>query len=169
MTAPIRDMAGLVEAARLAKIERKISDQTLEAIAGLANGSVSKYLGPVPSKNLGPLSTFLVLGALGKALVLVDDAEQIERVKGRWQKRSVRGAAKIQMRKREAEHASRARIKGDEQETLDLQAKLALSERMKALSKLGASKGGKRRAKIMGKRARQRSASHAARKRWGKK
>lgn len=169
MTAPIRDMAGLVEAVRLAQIERNVSYCTIDDLSGVQSGYTAKLLAPKPSKNLGPVSTFPVLGALGKALVLVDDPEQIERVKGRWQKRSVRGAAKIQMRKREAEHASRARIKDDEQETLDLQAKSALSERMKALSKLGASKGGKRRAKIMGKRARQRSASHAARKRWGKK
>lgn len=163
MTAPIRDMAGLVEAARLAKIERKISDQTLEAIAGLANGSVSKYLGPVPSKNLGPLSTFLVLGALGKALVLVDDAEQIERVKGRWQKRSERGAAKVQLRKM-APNPDGASIETNLRKLAVLLAQMTKEERILA----GASKGGKRRAKVLGKRARQRIAAHAARKRWAK-
>lgn len=168
MTAPIRDMAGLVNAVRAAQLERELSDLALEALAGVASGSVAKYIGPNPIKKLGPVSTFPLLGALGKALVIVDDPEQIARIRHRWIKRKIVGASARQLKLRAAELASRAGIEGDDQKTLDFQAKLALSERMKQLSKLGASKGGKRRMKMMKKRAMQRHQSHAARKRWAK-
>ena len=168
MTAPIRDMAGLVEAVRLAKIERAISDQTLEAIAGMANGSVAKYLGPEPTKNLGPVSAILILGALGKGLAVVDDPEQMERVQGRWVKRSERGAAKVQLRKMESLLASVAGMPQNDQETLQKQVSQRMKEIRKLVSKSALSKGGKRRMKMMKKRARQAMASHAARKRWSK-
>lgn len=161
MTAPIRDMAGLVRAFREAREERQITNETIDAIAGLPTRYTTKVLSPRPNRNLGQASFDGILGALGKALVLVDDPEQIPKVKNRWVKRR-------RIQSVVSEQASRASIADSEREMQEFKAKLALSERMKALSKLGASKGGKRRAKLMKKRARQAQASHAARKRWGK-
>lgn len=169
MTAPIRSMAGLVEALRTAQVERELSYELLDAVSGLQNGYTAKILGPLQSKRLGPVSTFPLLGALGKALAIVDDPEQIAAVQGRWVKRKIVGGSARQIRLRDAAQASRSSIEVETQETLQIQAKEALRERMKVLGKLGGLKGGKSRAKKLGKRARQQQASHAARKRWSKK
>lgn len=164
MTAPIRDMAELVEALRTAKIERNISDATVEAIAGMATGSLAKYLAPNPAKNLGPLSTFEIAAALGKAIMLVDDDERIKQVSGRWRKRNKTGGASLQLQARASLLASALSI--DEirrQERREHMQKLGSKG-----GKMGGSKGGKRRLKTMKKRARQEAATHAARMRWSK-
>lgn len=160
MTAPIRDMAGLVDAARAAQAERDVSDMQLEAIAGMATGSVSKYLAPTPKKNLGPMSTFLILGALGKALVIVDDPEQIPKVKGRWVKRKPFGP-----RRKVGGSASMLNPPADPVK----QAEIEQLEKFKMWGSMGGKKGSKRRMKVMKKRQRQQVASHAARKRWSKR
>lgn len=167
MTALIRSMGDLVEGLRCAQIERSISYETIEQITGMASGSVAKYLAPAPVKNLGPLSTFEIAAALGKALVVVDDPERIAKYAGQWKGRHVRGGATLQLRARKTDgQASRASITGEMQETPADCPQHRTPEFMKRIGKLGASKGGKRRAKILGKRVRQRIASHAARKRW---
>lgn len=169
MTALIRSMGDLVEGLRCAQIERSISYETIEHIAGMAQGSVAKYLAPEPSKNLGPLSAFDIALGVGKALVLVDDIENIEAVRKYWKKRAKTGGASMQMVAREAVgQASRASITVEMQETTANCPQHRTPEFMKRIGKLGASKGGKRRAKAMGKRRRQRIASHAARVRWHK-
>lgn len=159
MTAPIRDMAGLVRGLCHAREERQITNENIDEIAGLATRYTTKVL--TGRKGLGPGSFEGILGALGKCLLLVDDPEAIARVKKRWQRRK-------RIQSKVGEQASRASIAADEQKMLEFKAKSALSERMKQLSKMGCSKGGKRRAKAMKKRARQRAASHAARMRWSK-
>jgi len=168
MTALIRSMGDLVEALRTAQIDRNISYETIEHVAGMAHGSVAKYLAPEPSKNLGPLSAFDIALGVGKALVLVDDLENIEQVRKHWKKRHIRGGSTLQLRARQRDgQASRASITVEMQETAADRPQHRTLDFMKRIGKLGASKGGKRRAKVLGKRARQRIASHAARKRWG--
>lgn len=164
MTAPIRSVEDLVAAIRTAQIGRELSDERFEDIAGLPKGSVAKYLGPARAKGLGSISLPLMLGGLGKALVLVDDPEQVERVKGRWKRRNIVGGSAIQLREM-AKPSAAASI-------TDLKA--VLRDYMREIgakgNKMGAaSNGGKRRAKLMSKRARQRIAAHAARIRWAKK
>jgi hypothetical protein len=83
----IRDIPDLVAALRARRDELAISHETLDYIAGLQSGYVSKLLAPDPMKGLGPMSLPALLGALGVALVLVDDPEQIERVRDQWIKR----------------------------------------------------------------------------------
>lgn len=166
MTAPIRSMAELVEGTRSAQLEREISYQEIEHIGGLSSGTVAKYLGPNPSKRMGLLSTFLILQSLGKGLQIVDDPEQIARVQKRWQRRIIKGGATLQMRARAAQASSLASVAG----MADEQRKIEISNRMKELrskvKKESLRNSGKRRMKLMKKRARQAMASHAARKRW---
>lgn len=174
MTAPIRDMAGLRAACIAAKQERGVSYETIDAIAGLPERYTSKVLAPNPVRMVGNQSLGEIMGALGKMLLMVDDVEQIERVKGRW-KRSKRAkdapatfsvaevmAAKAELAARKSEGAS---IPLSFEKLLKMLGNLSRKERIL----MGASKGGKRRAKLLGKRARQRIAMHAARKRWAKR
>jgi len=163
MTAPIRSMADLVEALRSTQVERELSYEMLDAISGLQQGYVAKLLGPSQSKRLGPVSTFPLLGALGKALALVDDPEQIAMVKGRWKQRKIVGGSARQIRLRNG-RSEQASIDSNLQKLAVILTKMTREERIL----MGASIGGKQRAKKLGKRQRQRIASHAARARWSK-
>lgn len=155
MTAPIRSMPDLIAGLRASVVQRGVAFETVDNISGLPDRYTSKLLAPNPIKNLGFLSIEGVLGALGKALVLVDDPEQIERVKGRWKpsKRPMKLALQ----------ASASSIDQQREKTLQHMRKLGSMG-----GKIGGPKGGKRRAKLLGKRARQRIATHAARMRWAK-
>jgi hypothetical protein len=84
MTTKITSMAELVAALREAVRERGVTYETVDSVGGLPDRYTSKALAPKPIKRMGYQNIGLVLGALGKALVLVDDPDQIERVKGRW-------------------------------------------------------------------------------------
>lgn len=160
MTAPIRSQAELLDAIRARRDELNISHETIDNIAGLQSGYTSKLLAPQPIKNLGPMSMGPLLGALGVALMLIEDDEQIDRVSSRWQKR-----------KRPQKIA--ALSIAHPVEITDEMRKRLIGEYMRKLGskggKMGGSKGGKRRAKMMKKRARQAAATHAARMRWSKK
>jgi hypothetical protein len=166
MTAPIRSMAALVEALRTTQVELGLSYELIDSISGLQAGYTAKLLGPAQSKRLGPISTFPLLGALGKAIAIVDDPEQISAVKGRWKQRKIVGGSSRQMRQR-AENAACAP---------SLSTSLSISERMREIRKMvkkeslvkAGKNSAKRRAKTMSKRARQRVASHAARMRWSR-
>jgi hypothetical protein len=149
-------MGELLQALRDRRDELDISHETLDQISGLQSGYVSKPLAPKPIKNLGPVSLGPLLGALGVAITVVPDKEAIAAVKHRWQKR------KRPQRLRPIQAAS---ITAEIQITPELSAQLTPHERIK----VGASIGGKRRAKILGKRERHRIAAHAARIRWAKR
>lgn len=152
MNATLRSMADLVQALRDARDDRGVTHESLDAISGLPPGYVSKLLAPNPIRHVGYQSLGDLMGALGKALVMVDDPQQIERVEKRWVKR-----------KREVKPAALSialSIAGETQENPSNQRK----QRMQELGR----KGGKRRMQTMSKRARQRIATHAARMRWAK-
>lgn len=87
MTAPIRSMPELVDAVRARRDELNISHETIDNIAGLQSGYTSKLLGPVQLRGFSHMSLGAVLGALGIALVVVEDKEAKAKVEGRWQKR----------------------------------------------------------------------------------
>ena len=165
MNAPIRTVEDLIAAIRSGQIERELSDERFEDIAGLPKGSVAKYLGPARAKGLGSISLPLMLGGLGKALVLVDDQEQIEKVKGRWVKRNIVGGSAIQMlgpvASRNATKRDGSPIKTEENGVFAL---------MQMLGKKGGKASGKtRKAKAERRKALQRVRSHAARMRWARK
>lgn len=166
MTAPIRDMAGLVEALKAACLERGISYRTAAGIAGLSDAYVEKLFAHKPMKNLGYQSTGELLGALGKMIVVLDDPEMIARVQGRWKQRRIVGGSAIQMREMQALLASSGTSSG----IIDISAHMrAIRKLVKRENLVKAGKnGGKRRMKMMKKRSRQAMAQHAARKRWAK-
>jgi hypothetical protein len=83
----IRDLDDLVEAIRARRDELNISHETIDHLAGLQSGYAGKLLAPVPIRRLGPMSLAAVLGALGVGLIMVEDVEAVERVRGRWKKR----------------------------------------------------------------------------------
>jgi hypothetical protein len=87
MTKLIRSIPDLVQAVRARRDELGITHETIDEIAGLPSGYCSKLLAPEPMKGLGPISIPAILGALGVALVLVEDTAQVERVSPRWTKR----------------------------------------------------------------------------------
>ncbi|PJG56628.1 hypothetical protein CVM73_03505 [Bradyrhizobium forestalis] len=84
-------MAELVEALRQRRDDLDVSNETIDAIAGFPERYTSKLLAPRAPRNLSYNSLGLILGALGVALQVVEDEEQIKRVKGRWQKRKPQG------------------------------------------------------------------------------
>lgn len=87
MTAPIRSMPDLIQALRNRRDELQLTHETIDDISGLQAGYTSKLLAPKPIKNLGPMSFECILGALGLAVVVVEDPEQIARIEWQWTKR----------------------------------------------------------------------------------
>lgn len=87
MTAPIRSMPELIQALRDRARELQLTHETIDAVSGLQSGYTSKLLAPKPIKNLGPMSFESILGALGLAVVVVEDPQQIARVSKQWTKR----------------------------------------------------------------------------------
>lgn len=153
----LRTEADMVEAYRQRIRELNITFATVDAISGLPDGYTAKLMGPNPIKGLGEKAIEGLNGALGIGFSVTEDPEQIARVQGRWAKR------KRAIDKKKAAILG-ASIPAVLLITPELQAQLTPEERMK----IGAKHGGKRRAKLLGKRARQRAASHAARMRWSK-
>jgi hypothetical protein len=84
VTRLIRDINDLVAAIRARRDELNVSHELLDHLAGLQSGYTSKLLAPEPMKGLGPMSLPALLGALGVALVLVEDSAAIERVRDKW-------------------------------------------------------------------------------------
>jgi hypothetical protein len=80
----IRGMPDLLDALRERRDEVGITLERLDDIAGHPSGYSAKLLAPVPIKNLGWLSFGLTLDALGVALVMIENPEQIKRVQNRW-------------------------------------------------------------------------------------
>lgn len=77
----VTDYPGLHAALRARAEQLGVSRETLDDLAGLTNGHTAKLLSPQPFKVLGPMSMGALLGALGLKLVVIEDAEQIARIK----------------------------------------------------------------------------------------
>ncbi len=168
MTAPIRSMPELIAALRARRDALNISHETIDSIAGLQSGYTSKLLAPKPIKNLGPMSFGSLLGALGLAVVVVEDPSQVVRVSKHWEPR--KRPMKLPLL------ASALSMDAEVPQMLQITSEIDIELRKKRMQelgskggKIGGAKGGKRRLRTMGKRARQRAASHAARKRWEKR
>jgi hypothetical protein len=63
----------------------QLSDQTLDALAGLTHGHISKLLGPGRARGLSEISMNALLGALAVRFVIVEDAAQVVRMKPHWE------------------------------------------------------------------------------------
>jgi hypothetical protein len=160
MTAPIRSMPELIAALRARRDELQITHATIEDIGLLPDGYVSKVLSDNPMKNIGPKALEGLLDGLGVVLVLQPNPNLPVRVTSKWvkRKRPMRVSASISA-------SMPNEVPAIFQITPELERKLVDLDHMKRIAKMGV----KRRNKIMGKRARQRAASHAARIRWAKR
>lgn len=102
----ITDYDGLVAACRARADQLNISRDTIDEVAGLPKGYTSKALmaepfggksatgGRLSSRNLGRVSLGPMLGALGIALVVVEDPEAMARTVRR---RSARNKSQVRM------------------------------------------------------------------------
>jgi hypothetical protein len=79
----VRDYDGLIQALRARADELRLSRQSLDEISGLQSGYSSKLLAPVPIKTLGQVSFGPALGAMGLAIVVIEDAEQLAKIAAR--------------------------------------------------------------------------------------
>jgi hypothetical protein len=94
--------------------ELKISRETIDAISGLQSGYASKLLAPVPIRTLSRVSLGAMLGSLGLKIILVEDAETLQKIEKRLMKRRRRLDADAEMptaKKRKR----RGIFKGDQQ------------------------------------------------------
>ena len=81
--AEIHDYQAVHGALRARADELNISRETIDSVAGLQSGYCGKLLGPGMTRSFGPVSLGLLLRALGVKLLLVEDAEALEKVKNR--------------------------------------------------------------------------------------
>jgi hypothetical protein len=79
--AVVRSYDDLHRALRLRKEALEITMNCLDEAAGFTAGHASKLLAPKPLKNMGPLTLGLMLQALGVQLIMVEDAEALERIR----------------------------------------------------------------------------------------
>jgi hypothetical protein len=85
--AQVTDYDGMIAALRARMYELGVTNETVDAITGLQSGYVGKLLAPTRIKNLGPTSFGLMLQSLGLKLIVVEDAENSEKMRPRWVKR----------------------------------------------------------------------------------
>jgi hypothetical protein len=85
-----RDLDELLTAIRARRDELQTTHAILDDLAGLQAGYVSKLLANPPIKSLGQISLGALLGALGIALHICEDPEQLARVRSRLAKRKYR-------------------------------------------------------------------------------
>jgi hypothetical protein len=77
-------MEELLAALRARRDELQLTHERVDDISGLPSGYFGKLMTQPPIKNLGWLSFGLCLDALGVALVMVENPEQVKRVESRW-------------------------------------------------------------------------------------
>lgn len=99
MTAPrqlatVHDYDGLVAAFRARASELNVSRLTIDEVSGLQSGYASKLLATPPIKTVGAASLGPILGALGMAMVLVEDDAQMRRIASRM---AVRNTAQVRV------------------------------------------------------------------------
>lgn len=83
MLAIARDYDQLIAAFRARRDELKVTHLTLDDIAGLQGGYTGKLLSDPPIRAFGRVSLGPILGALGLAVVLVQDNAALRRVQDR--------------------------------------------------------------------------------------
>jgi len=74
--------------ARARMAELQISFETLDAVSGVCAGYSAKILGPNACKRFGPVSLPAILGALGLKLLVIEDLDQLDRVRSRLVRRN---------------------------------------------------------------------------------
>jgi hypothetical protein len=151
--AEIADYADLHAALRARAEALNISRATLDDTAGLQDGYSGKVLAVPPVKGIGPRTLGLLLGGLAVKLILVEDLEQLDRVRSQLVPRAAQNPAACS-----ASSGWKARKQSQ---------KLAgryLKERMAELASLG----GRRRAESLTPAARRRIARLGGLARWAR-
>jgi hypothetical protein len=91
----IRGMPELLDVIRARRDFLNISHETIDALANFPDGYTSKLLAPVPMRGVSHMSLGAVMGALGMALIAIEDSAATGRVHQKWvpRKRPQRKAA----------------------------------------------------------------------------
>jgi hypothetical protein len=80
----IYSMPDLLAVIRARRDALNISHETIDDLAGFPAGYTGKILAPVPLRGVGYMSLGAVMGALGIALVAIEDAAAASRVHQKW-------------------------------------------------------------------------------------
>jgi hypothetical protein len=104
--ATVWDYAGLIDALRIRAEELAVTGETLDWVGGLPDGYTRKLLCKPPVRTLGRISLGALLGALGCRLQLIEDRQQLARVKGRLTRRSRKGPTWSKPHRRKAQGAT---------------------------------------------------------------
>lgn len=88
--ATVSDHNALLEAIRQRVAELDVSYDVIESIAGIQSGCPSKVIANPPPKRIGPFTYFLILQALGCELQMVENPQEMERLRSRLSKRKLR-------------------------------------------------------------------------------
>jgi hypothetical protein len=169
MNAPLgefSDYDGLRRALNAAREKRNISLSKLNEITGAPDGYFEKLLGPRSVRRIGLQSLGWALGGLGIKCILVEDPEALERVEGRFVDRDeahlasvLNGVVHIQVNR---SHYRKIGVLGGANSRKNLgkrkRRKLAKAAAMVRWGKV------KSKSKEQARRARQRKATHKARK-----
>jgi hypothetical protein len=84
----VRDLEGLHAVMRARADELQVARTTIDDLAGIQSGYASKVMSPKPIKTLlGRRTLGPILGALGLALVVIEDKEALARIAGRLVKK----------------------------------------------------------------------------------
>jgi hypothetical protein len=78
-----RSYQELITALRARVVELGTTGESVDDVAGLPQRYTAKLLAPIPIKTLGKISLGPLLGALGLALVVVEDREALARIRDR--------------------------------------------------------------------------------------
>lgn len=86
--ATIRTQDDLIEALRVAKALRGLSNDFCDQRAGLTRGHTDKVLGPTRAKNLSPMTLDTFLEVFAVELHMVVNIEAVKRMEARWEQRA---------------------------------------------------------------------------------
>jgi hypothetical protein len=87
--ATVSDHNQLLEAIRRRIEALKLNHETVEYLAGLQSGYLSKIIANPPPKRVGPFTYFLILQALGLDMEFVENPQTMERLKSRYEKQKL--------------------------------------------------------------------------------
>ena len=80
----IHGMPELLDVIRARRDALNLSHETIDDLAGFPAGYTGKLLSPNPIRGVGYMSLGAVMGALGIALVAIEDSAAAERVREKW-------------------------------------------------------------------------------------
>src|ERR1700751_3189629 len=89
--AEITSYADLLVVLRRRMAQLDATFESLDDVSGLCPGYSAKCLSQNPIKSLGRISFGAILGALGLKIAIIEDTEQLERVRHRLVARDLRG------------------------------------------------------------------------------